>query len=172
MVVIIPLIGSALIAYGFCRQCIQQGNYEDYFVNLTFSFVLWNAIALGSYHLVVKPLDKFLPWLEHSFWRAIVGVVLSLTYVIAVILVVYYILLDWYYGYDFVDYLSKGKITQPIVYSVLMAVFISLFFHARGFFMAWREAAVQNEKLKTENINSRFESLKNTTQSTLSFQQS
>ncbi|WP_162555904.1 sensor histidine kinase [Reichenbachiella versicolor] len=159
-VVALPLVGSIIIAFGFCPNCLQTGHYEEYIVNVFFSFVLWNAISMGSYVFVVKPLDKYLPWLEYPVARTIMSIVMSISYVTIILLVLYYILLEVYYGFDFFHLLNNGKLTKPIIYSTLIAIFISLFFHARGFFFAFREAAVQNEKLKTESINAKFESLK------------
>lgn len=44
--------------------------------------------------------------------------------------------------------------------SIVVALVISLFMMARAFLFNWRELAIQNEKLKTESMASRFASLK------------
>lgn len=157
--VIIPLVGSCFISMFFCPDCLSEGHYYQFFVNTLFSYFYWVFIAFGS-DVLVERLDLYFEWLKQPVLRAVLGVFGNLLYVLLVVFVMNYFFTIIILKANYIEVLLSGKLTSNMIYTTLIATFISLFFHARGFFLAWREAALQNEKLKNEGLNSKLESLK------------
>lgn len=158
--VLFPLVGSLLISFTFCEDCFGE-DIDEYLVNAIFSFLLWNSLGYGSLHLVIRPLDRKFSWLHHPTKRAVFGFIASIAFVLLTLSIFQYLLIEFYYKGNYFEILSNGHLNTGITVSTSISVVISLFFHARGFFIAWKETAVQNEKLKAENINTKFESLRN-----------
>ena len=149
---LVGVLGIASTFLIFCRECIFSWPvaWRSMVGTATFWIVLWK----GNEYISIK-LNDYFPWLANPGRRFALGIVASITYTtVAIILMIYgmEIILGWNMG----D--SKQK---TILVSNGIAVFIFCFMVARQFMFAWRELALREEKIKTELMASKFESLKN-----------
>jgi LytS/YehU family sensor histidine kinase len=109
---------------------------------------------------IAEVLDRRISWLEAPGKRFLIGLAAMLVYVTlasALLTVLFSLIL----------YPGKGLegISNEILRSTLIAagitVLIMLFIYSKSFFTSWRQAAINVEKLKRENITSQYEVLKN-----------
>ena len=114
------------------------------------------AIVIGS---MVNILDKKLPWLNFPLRRLIVQVVLTIVIVMAIIIVTIPILsLFWNQQITSEVFLSQMFFMMKIIFPFLFVG--ALLTNAIFFFKNWKEAAVQQEKLKREQLALQYETLK------------
>ncbi|MCV9385574.1 sensor histidine kinase [Reichenbachiella ulvae] len=156
---IVPLLGSIVISYFFCPTCVEQGRYSEFAISTVISYMYWIALSFGNSFLVDR-LERYYTWLEKPVTRTILSILLMSIYTVLVAFVMNFLIVEYLIGKDFWESLEGGHLKGSITNTVIIALFISLFFHARGFFISWREMAVQNERLNTENANSKLETLK------------
>lgn len=118
----------------------------------------WVAYWKGS-EFLVDLWDKYIPWLKAPILRFLVSVGS---------IVVYVFLAVW--GLDlFFDLVVFGKTLSetleesgaPFGTTLWITLGINVFMHGRGFLISWRQASIDMEKLKTEQISSQYNSLKN-----------
>jgi len=102
--------------------------------------------------------DTRASWMNQPVLRLCLGLILHIVYSLLAVAVIN-ILANWMYTnqivLDFETFLSYS------IPAVIITLIISLALTSRLFLLSWRELAVQNEKLKTEAIASRFSALKN-----------
>ncbi len=114
------------------------------------------AIVIGN---MVNILDKKLPWLQFPLRRLIVQVVLSIVLVMLIIVFCIPILgLLWKQQITSDIFLSQIFFMMKVAFSFIFVS--SLLTNAIFFFMNWKEAAVQQEKLKREQLALQYETLK------------
>jgi len=114
------------------------------------------AIVIGS---MVSILDKKLPWLNFPLRRMIVQVVLTIVIVMAIIMVTIPMLgMFWNQEINSEVFLSQMFFMMKIVFPFLFVG--TLLTNAIFFFKNWKEAAVQQEKLKREQLALQYETLK------------
>ncbi len=66
------------------------------------------------------------------------------------------------YGYGYVlDFDPSSMIKDNVITGLIITFFVSTFMHGRSFLFSWRDAALNEEKLRNESISSKYESLKN-----------
>ena len=114
------------------------------------------AITIGG---LVNILDKKLPWLNYPLRRLIVQVVLTIIIVMLVIVITIPILgLFWNQQITSDIFLSQMFFMMKVAFSFLIVG--TLLTNAILFFKNWKEAAVQQEKLKREQLALQYETLK------------
>jgi len=114
------------------------------------------AIVIGS---MINILDKKLPWLNFPLRRMIVQVLLTIVLVMAIIMVTIPILgMFWKQEINSEVFLSQMFFMMKIVFPFLFVG--ALLTNAIFFFKNWKEAAVQQEKLKREQLALQYETLK------------
>ena len=128
-------------------------------LNGSLSSVLIGGSFMLGLTLMIAKLDKVLPWLRAPLKRLIVQFLVTLFFSLILILVA--ILLTGYLWQQKItsDYfLETGPFMLKIAFSF---VFLgSLISNAIMFFKNWKEAAVQQEKLKREQLALQYETLK------------
>jgi len=122
------------------------------------SVLIGGAFAIGL-SLMVRILDRKLPWLNSPWKRLGVQVVLTIGFSLAMIVIT--VLLTGYFfeqkiTYDF--FYSQGFFMMKVAFAFIFVG--TLGSNAILFFKNWREAAVQQEKLKREQLALQYESLK------------
>ncbi|MEM6830193.1 MAG: histidine kinase, partial [Bacteroidota bacterium] len=129
-----------------------------FFIRWLYSGLNWVLLWKGS-ELIVDILNRFVPWVESPLKRLIASVM-------GIFLVVF--LVVW--GLDiFFDTLFLGKTlsqaleasSAPYVNVLVVTLIVNVFMHGRGFLLGWRQASIDMERLKIEQISTRYESLKN-----------
>lgn len=105
-------------------------------------------------------LDPLLPWIEKPVQRFVASLLSVIVYTTLVV-----------YGLDLIiDIFIMGKsASQAIQYlnyasltfSISITLGINTFMHGRAFLLEWRQASIDIEKLRTEQVFTQFQSLKN-----------
>ena len=114
------------------------------------------AIVLG---ILVKILDRKMHWLQSPLRRLIVQVVLTIVIVMVIIAITIPILgLFWNQQITSEIFLSQMFFMMKIAFAFLLVG--TLLTNAIMFFKNWKEAAVQQEKLKREQLALQYETLK------------
>jgi len=139
----------------FCTSCWGDfGRYwDDFIVTGLFWLILWKgnewvaSLKFGSFN-----------WENNPTGRLILGVIAHVLYTFLASFTVDQVVGFIYRGRFRVVNLSEA-FSQNFT-AIIVALVISLFMMARAFLFNWRELAIQNEKLKTESMASRFASLK------------
>ena len=129
-----------------------------------FLFGSINSVIVGGSFMIglttmIRILDQKLPWLQNPLKRLIVQFFVTIGF--SLILIVMAILLTGFFWHQKItsDYfLETGAFMVKIAFSF---VFLgSLISNAIMFFKNWKEAAVQQEKLKREQLALQYETLK------------
>ena len=157
--VLAPVFGGMLISYFTCTNCLINGNYEDFWVSTVMSATFWLVLSEGNGYLSQK-VDNFVTWLEYPLKRFLSGVIVLLIYSTFSSFVVLYLFIGVYYQQNFLQIMVDNwqySLSLPLG----ITIFISLTMHGREFLMSWRQTAINYEKLKSENIATQYESLKN-----------
>lgn len=139
----------------FCIPCVRLfGQYwEDFVLTGIFWLVLWK----GNEWVAGLQLGQ-LNWNDNPTGRLLFGVLTHCVYTLLASMVltqVFYLVQN-----GSMRPFSIGEAIQNHFTAIVIALVISLFMTARAFLYNWREVAIQNEKLKTESMASRFASLK------------
>ncbi len=100
--------------------------------------------------------DKYIDWLVSPRKRLFVGLLVAVIYTVSSVLLL--TLLFEHIGQFSVDF--GNSISGTLIFSTGISIIIWLFFTGKEFLFAYRQIAVNAEKLHTENITSRFEALK------------
>lgn len=151
------LFGGTFNLIFWCDDCLED--LDVFLVNIIVSGVFWVFLWKGSQYIVIH-LDTKLPWIEKPSKRFITSLIYVVVYTTLVVIGLDLIIDVFIFGK------SAGIAIQRINYtSLTVSIFITLgintFMHGRGFLLAWRQASIDNEKLKTEQVFTQFQSLKN-----------
>lgn len=134
------------------------------FTSHLFLLVSVNSVLVGGIFAItvggmVNILDKKLPWLHYPLRRLIVQVVLTIIIVMLVIVIVIPILgLFWNQQITSDVFLSQMFFMMKVAFSFLLVG--TLLTNSILFFKNWKEAAVQQEILKREQLALQYETLK------------
>lgn len=154
---LIFLFGGSLNVFVWCTQCFESTYIL--WLNIGFGGMSWVLFWKGSQY-IVRYLDFVLPWLAAPIKRLLISIVSVVTYVI---LVVY--ALDLFYDLVILEKPFLESIASIGIGSISTSIYITLgintVMHGRGFMLAWRQASIDVEKLKTENVSTQYQSLKN-----------
>ncbi|SNS76393.1 Histidine kinase [Ekhidna lutea] len=152
--------GGAMNMVVFCDNCLQEPFLFSYNFWLSFSYsgLAWILFWKGS-ELLVDFWDLHIPWVVSPIKRFLASVISIIIFVFIAVWA-----LDLFF-----DLIVLGKTWTETIKSsgapywntLWITLGINVFMHGRGFLIAWRQAAIDNEKLKTEQISSQFNSLKN-----------
>ncbi len=156
---VIPVVGGAMIAYFFCRDCFAEGRYVDFLENAVISITFWMVLGNGN-GLMAEIAARYVSWLEAPFKRFLLETFLMLSYTIAASTLIIYIYVEWYFKANFVAYVQQNGWFSVLVVPLSITVFMAFFLQGRSFLMSWRQAAIDVEKLKTENAVAKLEALK------------
>ncbi len=122
------------------------------------SVLIGGSFMLGLMFIVAK-LDQKLPWLRFPFKRLIVQFLVTIVF--SLIVIVFAILLSGFFWHQKITpdfFLETGTFMVKIAFIfVFLGTLIS---NAIMFFKNWKEAAVQQEKLKREQLALQYETLK------------
>ncbi len=139
-----------------------EGCWEDLYritLNFTYSGFTWLFLWKGS-EAIVAVLDAVYTWLEYPLRRFLLS---ALSIVIYTSIVVFF--LD--FAYDVIVFgLTPSESFEelngaPLVGAILVTLSINAFMHGRAFLLEWRQLSVDMEKLKTEQVSTQYQSLKN-----------
>jgi len=150
-------LGSGILS-GFFFYLLKY-TFEEILVVGLFTAVMWTLLWKGN-ELIAINIDRYVSWLKTPGKRFFIGLAAVLVYVPLVATLVN-LLLGWILnlGQSLSD-LSSGILRSTLI-SVIITILIMLVIYSISFFKSWRQAAINMEKLKRENISSQYEILKN-----------
>jgi sensor histidine kinase YesM len=134
-----------------CSSCITV---EKYMLVAFLTLLMWVMLWMGN-NMLTHYISTKISWIEFPIKRLVVGVVTTIGYTVLAIvgLLTFF---ERVFEFEF------GESYQWTVYiSVIITIIISLVMHSRAFLIAWKQAMIDSEKLKRENMSARYESLKN-----------
>jgi sensor histidine kinase YesM len=104
-------------------------------------------------------IDLKIKWIDRPALRSVAGIFALVLDSVVVFTIVQFIMMYIVYKLTPVD--AWPYITTSIIYVLLISFIMSLIFTAIGFFKAWKQEMINAEKLKTEMMAYRYESLRN-----------
>jgi two-component system LytT family sensor kinase len=149
--------GSGILA-GILFYFLDYNFHNILLVGL-FTGVMWTLMWKGN-EIIACHIDRYVSWLKNPAKRFFIGLAAVLIYV-PVMATLVNLLMDWILNrnLDFRD-LSNGIIQSTLI-AVMFTILVMLIIYSISFFKSWRQAAINMEKLKRENISSQYEILKN-----------
>ncbi|MDO9554375.1 sensor histidine kinase [Rhodonellum sp.] len=144
-----------------CAKCfLSSEGLVSILPDFGFSFLMSSALSMGGFQ-VQEFFDKRIPWIKKPVKRLLLtaGSYLIYSFIVSYVLVILYVLVS-------VDGITLGKISwwDIIGYTkmpVAIALVIISIFTTRSWLYQWRNSALETEKLKSENLASQYQSLKN-----------
>ena len=132
-------------------------------VGVTFLFSAMYSFGLGLGNgLLNEYLDSKWSWVSQTKNRLIAGIVSTILYTIVVVLLIHFIQYVVILGNDFSTFFS-GNLIWIHLFTIVGAIVIAVFFHARGFMLKWK-TSLSHENTKQEIVakteTAKFESLK------------
>lgn len=147
---------------GIIQLLLLCGNCMDTLYEATYSFVYsgfyWLFLWKGS-ELIVDSLDKVMPWIKYPIRRTITSVVCLILYSLFVTYFLDMALDMVFLGWSFEK--ATAYLTVPFQELLLVNLAANLIMHGRAFLFEWRQASIDMEKLRTEQVFTQFQSLKN-----------
>ncbi len=140
----------------FCSSCISD--FERFISVGIYSSILWIVLWKGN-EAVSNYIDTIFKWIKDPLKRLLSGISGHIVYTIIAILFINYTIFK-YFGWDqdINDFNSIVNLSTP---PVIVTIIISSIVTAREFFVAWRQSAVNEEKIKKELAVTKYEALKN-----------
>ncbi|MEO9871310.1 sensor histidine kinase [Ekhidna sp.] len=158
--VLIFFLGGIVNMTVFCPNCLKEPFFLSRNFNISFCYsgAAWAAYWKGS-EFLVELWDKHIPWIVAPLKRFFVSLVSITIYVFLVVwaLDIYFDLVFFEKSFSEVFEDSNSSFTT----SLMITLGINVFMHGRGFLISWRQASIDVEKLKTEQVSTQYESLKN-----------
>ncbi|MFZ6665966.1 sensor histidine kinase [Peijinzhouia sedimentorum] len=151
---IVLFVFGAAFGYLTCPNCYEESFQLGRNVSL-YTASLWVMLWLGNAY-TQGICDKYIDWLVSPRKRLFVGLLVAVIYTVSSVLLL--TLLFEHIGQFSVDF--GNSISGTLIFSTGISIIIWLFFTGKDFLFAYRQIAVNAEKLHTENITSRFEALK------------
>lgn len=109
--------------------------------------------------LIIQALDKRLPWIDKPITRIFTQFILMLLWSVSAFVAVQLLMMYLVNGLPPSE--AWQYTTGNIIYTFLIALFISLVFTAIGFFKAWRSSVLSEAAIKAEMMSYKYESLRN-----------
>ncbi|MCR9250245.1 MAG: histidine kinase [bacterium] len=156
-IILIFLVGGFIQTYLFCDNCSRD--WDLFMKNALVAGFVWTSLWKGS-EISFDVLDRWIDWLEAPLKRLFVSLASMVLVVIVGFWGSYLLVLSGIYGTPLdqaLEYISAKETIPPIIITFA----INSFMHGRGFLLSWRADAVKYEKLKTEQIATQFNSLRN-----------
>ena len=147
---------SLLIVVVFMNKYVN--GFPDFMFSWLWSFSIFITQWTGAV-LINHILNSKIKWKDQPVLRSLVGIALLVTYAVVAFMLVNYLMYFLKFGV-----LPSGGwnfVARSSFFTVLISFNISLIFTAIGFFKAWKQEMVNAEKLKTEMMAYRYESLRN-----------
>jgi len=156
----IAVIGGAVTIFAFANpaKLFERGGWELIWAYYWRAGVGTATFWLGNAYLSHAP-DRWITWLEAPVKRLVISVLLTIVFTCLAWILFSWLLIDGWYGQGFWSYLQELTF-DDFVPTLVITFFISVFMHGRAFLLSWKEALVEAERLKKEQISARYEALK------------
>lgn len=151
---------STILMLLFCPSCfLSFSGISSILPNWIFSFLMSSSLSFGGFK-VEEYFDKKISWIEKPVKRLL----LMATFYMLYSFIVSYLLITIYVLITVEDVTLTNIDWMRILSNTLLPTFIAFIiitiFTARSWLYEWRNAAIETEQLKSENIASQYQSLK------------
>lgn len=154
------LFGGCFNMFVMCNGCLEEPYVFSrmFWIIFCYNGASWTAYWKGS-EFLVELWDKNIPWVKAPILRLFVSLISIVCYVYLAV-----------WGLDlFFDLLFFNKTLDealvssgaPFLNVLIITTGMNVIMHGRGFLFSWRQAAIDNERLKTEQVATQYNSLKN-----------
>jgi two-component system, LytTR family, sensor kinase len=157
------LLISLLVSYAIVLVVNIAGNFS-YYVNggeWTYSVgfsMLVTTLGWAGFVLVTEPLIRgVVNWSKYPGAAFTFAIAISGAYGV-VLMIVFIELLVWF---GLSQRMDMGEYVNNCVYSALFSMLIGIIFTAYEFLRRWKKGVEDNERLRTEMVQARYEALKN-----------
>lgn len=147
---LIALLGGVGVLF-MCNACLSDWDVAK--VSIGYSAMMWVLLWQGNAQ-VSDYITYRIPWLKNPGKRFLVGIVSMIIYTVVAVYGNYYLFRE-------VFGIKVDNVGNTILVSIVITCLISFFFNAWHFFDNWRKTAVDAERLKKEQMATKYESLKN-----------
>jgi sensor histidine kinase YesM len=151
------LIGVVLSLYFDHGHSLKT--WRGMFQNSIKSILLGGTLWYGNYK-IANYFELKKKWNVPSIWTIINHVSIALLFSITVMLIFYMYIWFFKMGKTSLNNFFDHFKFSFFVFLTITAI-ITLFFYSRGYFLAWKELLIKQEKLKRESIQLQYEALKN-----------
>ena len=153
---LIFLLGFCLEVFVFC-QCWSDWN--NAFIQGSYAGFSWLLLWKGSLYLV-SLLDRWIDWLRFPL-RWLIDTAIGMTLLVtSATFIMHFIYQYIIFKTPLPDIFQRYSFSW--VSNVLWVTYgINVLMHGRGFLLNWKQAAIDIERMKTEQVASQYESLKN-----------
>ncbi len=158
----IPAWILLLIAMGNLIMLIMLQGREfttEMFVSSSLNSVLVGGAFMIGLKVMITALDRKLPWLHNPLKRLIAQFLITIAFSLVIIVIA--IFLNGFFSHQEITsgyFFEQAYFMAKIAFSFIFAG--SLISNAILFFKNWKESAVQQEKLKREQLALQYETLK------------
>lgn len=129
---------------------------EDFAVTCLF----WVCLPIGNGFLAEWP-SYYLSWTKEPIKRLLAGITTMLIGSTTIIFTLITLYLLVYKGFSLNRYIFLEGYLPSLKLSLIITTVMWTLMHARSFLMHWRQSAIDAEKLRSESVASRYQSLKN-----------
>ncbi|MBC5994959.1 sensor histidine kinase [Pontibacter cellulosilyticus] len=126
--------------------------------NTAYNFSLILPIWLGN-KFIAERLNRHISWLQEPGKRLVMSVMAMLIFSTVIFLLINFVVFVLIKGNDSSIVTSKG-FKNMMLFQVGITAVITFIMYSLSFFHNWRNLAVNEEKLKREQLNAQYESLK------------
>ncbi len=155
---VIFLAGGIIQTSVFCPDC--WSDFPLFLDHFLFAGCIWAALWKGTEYTVCLQNRYVVSWLEAPVKRLMISLLAMVVYT-PIAFVGIYLLFSYFIWDRTWERTISGFGFEDVIGPILITFFINTFMHGRSFLLDWRQAAINLERLKTEQISTRFESLKN-----------
>lgn len=144
----------------FCSNCLDEPYLFSrmFWISFNYNGAAWMAYWKGS-EFLVEFWDKHIPWVKSPIKRFSASLLSIAAYVFLAVWV-----LDLFFDLLIFDMTLSDALKEsgaPFLNVLLITLVINVFMHGRGFLLSWRQAAIDVERLHTEQVATQYNSLKN-----------
>jgi sensor histidine kinase YesM len=127
--------------------------------DFVYSFLL-SCFLSGGIGFIIAKADEHFPWLDAPVSRFIFDfiVVVAYTFVVSFFLVTVFSIFIW--DYFTIDNIGWDDLASATILPIVIALIITFFMTGRSFLMEWRQAAITTEQMRSEQLESQYQSLK------------
>ncbi|MEL6135289.1 MAG: histidine kinase, partial [Bacteroidota bacterium] len=137
-----------------CADCLFDWSQvgQNYLFSLILMISLWEGNTYLNGYLSLR-----FPWVEYPVKRTILGISSGTIFSTLIVVLAYFGFFILIQGYRLETQIPV--LVNTIQFSLLITFVITLFLHTNSFLFNWREAAVRAEKLKKEQITTKYTTL-------------
>ena len=148
----IPIVSIiAIIVFALANKDISASDKIHYVHGFVATIVIW----VGCRYIIKVLWDKY-PWHIYPLKHLLIEIVLTLIYLFITGSILIYLNIH-FVNQDF----SQEQMVFSITFTFLITFLIIAIHEGWYFFLQWKSSLVKSEKLEKENLQARFETLKN-----------